>query len=201
MLPGVPIRDDVDVVAEADLVVLGVPDDVLAGLVAGLASAGAFHPGQVLVHLSPGEGIGVLEPAVAHDVLPVALHPAVALAGRPSDLERLHGAVFAVTTLKSLRPLGEALVLEMGGEPVWIEEEDRPGYCAALAAVREGLEGVLGAASRVLFDCGIADPRRALEPLVVSTLEDAFGTGSVARNPAAPAAVLPDRPTDPEDDE
>ncbi len=196
LLPGVPVREDLDVVAEADLVLLAVPDDALPGLVQGLATAGAFHPGQVLVHTSAGHGIGVLEPAAAHDVLPVALHPAVALSGTPSDAERLAAAVFAVTTLKSLRPLGEALVLEMGGEPVWVEEEDRPAYAAALGAVRDGLEGVLGAAGRVLADCGIPDPSRALGPLVLTALENAFRSGSVSRDPQAHAAPVVERPGD-----
>ena len=196
VLPGVPIREALDVVAEADLVLLAVPDDVLPGLVAGLAAAGAFHPGQVLLHTSARYGIGVLEPAATHDVLPVAIHPAVALTGELGDGERLAAALFAVTTLKSLRPLGEALVMEMGGEPVWVEEEDRPAYAAALGAVRDGLEGVLGAASRVLADCGIPHPARALAPLVLTALEDALRTGSVARDPGVYAAPVVDRPSD-----
>ena len=184
LLPGARILEDLDVVAEADLVLFGVPEETLAPLLAGLAAAGAFHPGQVLVHVSARQGIGVFEPvAAAHDVLPLALHPALALAGRAEDVERLSGTAFAVTTLKSLRPLGEALVLEMGGEPVWVEEEDRPAYAAALAAVRDGLEGVLGAASRVLADCGFADPGRTLGPLVASTVDGVFRS-SVTRDPA-----------------
>ena len=196
LLPGVPVREGLDVVAEADLVLLSVPDDVLPGLVVGLATAGAFHPGQVLVHTSARYGIGVLEPAASQDVLPVALHPAVALSGQPADGDRLSAAVFAVTTLKSLRPLGEALVLEMGGEPVWVEEEDRLAYAAALGAVRDGLEGVLGAAARVLADCGIPTPSRVLAPLVLTALEDAFRAGSVARDLSAHAAPVLDRPND-----
>lgn len=196
MLPGVPIREALDVVAEADLLLLAVPDDVLPGLVAGLAAADAFHPGQVLLHTSARHGIGVLEPAAPHDVLPVAIHPAVALMGDSGDAERLSAALFAVTTVKSLRPLGEALVIEMGGEPVWVEEEDRPAYAAALGAVRDGLEGVLGAAARVLADCGVANPARALGPLVLTALEDALRTGSVADDPGTHAAPVVDRPVD-----
>ncbi len=184
LLPGVPVRADVEVVAAADLVLLAVPDEALPGLIGGLAAAQAFHPGQVVVHASARHGIGVLEPAAVADVLPVALHPAVALSGHIGDVDRLSGAVFAVTTLRALRPLGEALVIEMGGEPVWVEEEDRIGYAAALAAVREGVSGVLTAAARVLADCGIPDPRRALEPLVQATIDTTFGS-SVTRDIAS----------------
>jgi len=180
-LPRSEIGDAVDVVKDVDLVLVAVPDDELPDLVSGLAATGSLHPGQILVHTSPGVGISVLEPAVSADVLPLAIHPAVTLGGRPADVDRLRGAVFAVTTLRSLRPLGEALVIEMGGEPVWIEEEDRPAYAAALAAVREGVLGVLGAAGRVLSDCGIPNPALVLAPLVSATAEEAWSGSSVAR--------------------
>lgn len=195
-LPRSEIGDAVDVVKDVDLVLVAVPDDELPDLVSGLAATGSLHPGQILVHTSPGVGISVLEPAVSADVLPLAIHPAVTLGGRPADVDRLRGAVFAVTTLRSLRPLGEALVIEMGGEPVWVEEEDRPAYAAALGAVRDGLEGVLGAAGRVLADCGIPDPSRALGPLVLTALENAFRSGSVSRDPQAHAAPVVERPGD-----
>lgn len=205
LLPGVGFVPDEQVPADADLVLLAVPEDQLAGVVAGLAAAGAWQPGQILVHTSPGHGIGILEPAMSGvgpgpDVLPLALHPCVALTGGPADLDRLTGAVFAVTTLRSLRPLGEALVLEMGGEPVWVEEEDRPAYAAALAAVRDQLGAVLGAAGQMLADCGIPDPRRALAGLVTALAEDPPWTGSVAATGATPLPRAPEEPrADPEE--
>src|SRR5713226_8118231 len=45
-LPGTVIRPPAEVVAAADLVLLTVPDDVLPGLVAGLASTGADLAGR-----------------------------------------------------------------------------------------------------------------------------------------------------------
>ena len=135
------------------------------------------------MHTSPRFGIGVLEPAIQHDVLPVALHPAMLFNGTRADLDRLAGVSFAVTTVKSLRPLGEALVIEMGGEPVWVEEEDRPAYAAALAAVCEGIEGVVAAAARVLTDCGLERPSRILAPLVSSAFEHATAPVACPRTP------------------
>ena len=34
-------------------------------------------------------------------------------------------ARFGVTTDEALRPVAEALVVEMGGDPVWVAEDDR----------------------------------------------------------------------------
>ena len=48
--------------AGADLALLAVPDDVLPGLVRGLAAAGSFRPGQIVVHTSGSHGITVLAP-------------------------------------------------------------------------------------------------------------------------------------------
>ena len=48
LLPGVPSPVP-EVVAEAHLVVLAVPDDALAALVAGLSRDGHFTPGQLVV--------------------------------------------------------------------------------------------------------------------------------------------------------
>ncbi|MEI2733031.1 MAG: DUF2520 domain-containing protein [Dermatophilaceae bacterium] len=188
LLPGVPLLPAPDVVATADLAVLAVPDVELAALVAGLAAVDAFHPGQIVVHLSPGSGIGVLEPAAASDVLPLALHPALAMTGVPSDVDRLVGAAVAVTTLRTLQALGEALVVEIGAEPVWIEEEDRAAYAASIGAVRDGMEAVLGAASRVLQDAGVARPAGVLAPLARSVLEGVTPRGTVSSDLPTSAA-------------
>ena len=63
LLPGVPLVPPDEAAAGADLVLLAVPDDVLAGLVRGLAAAGCFRPGQIVVHTSGAQGVAVLDPA------------------------------------------------------------------------------------------------------------------------------------------
>lgn len=199
VLPATLLVEDIHVCLDVDLVLLAVPGDVLAGLVAGLAAAGAFHPGQILVHLDGALGIAALEGAAGCDVLPVALHPSVVLTGGPEDQERLAGAMFAVTTLRSLRPLGEALVLDLGGEPAWVEEEDRPAYAAALAAVHDQLAATLSAAAAVLRECGIPNPRAALAPVVAGTVERTLRSGSVAPRPGFDPPAGPAETADPEE--
>ncbi len=180
LLPGIPVLEVPAVVAAADLVLLAVPDDSLSGLVSGLAATGAFHPGQVLVHTSGRHGVGVFEPAARSDVLPLALHPAMSFTGNALDLERLPDCVFGVTTLKELRPLGEALVLELGAEPVWIEEEDRPLYHAALTHGADHLVTLVAQSMELLQDAGVDQPARMLTPLLAAALDNALRTGDQA---------------------
>ncbi len=63
LLPGTPVLAPPQVLAAAELVLLTVPDDVLPGLVEGLAAAGAIAAGQLLVHTSGRYGVAVLDPA------------------------------------------------------------------------------------------------------------------------------------------
>jgi predicted short-subunit dehydrogenase-like oxidoreductase (DUF2520 family) len=210
LLPGVPVRPIPEVVSGAHLVVLAVPDDALADLVAGLSSTGTFTPGQLVMHTSGAHGIGVFEAAAASDIVPLALHPAMTFTGTAVDLDRLHDCCFGVTTVDLARPLGEALVIEMGGDPVWIPEGERVTYHAALAHGANHLVTLVAQSMQLLTEAGVEDPARVLEPLLSAALSntlqlgDAALTGPVARGDAGTVAghvamlrrVAPDiRPT------
>ncbi len=210
LLPGVPVKPIPEVVSGAHLVVLAVPDDALADLVAGLSTTGTFTPGQLVMHTSGAHGISVFEAAAGSDIVPLAIHPAMTFTGTELDLDRLHDCCFGVTTLDLARPLGEALVIEMGGDPVWIAEEDRVTYHAALAHGSNHLVTVVAQSMQLLVEAGVEDPARVLEPLLTAALSntlqrgDAALTGPVARGDAGTVAehvamlrtVAPDiRPT------
>ena len=194
LLPGVPVKPIPEVVSGAHLVVLAVPDDALEPLVAGLSSTGTFTPGQLVMHTSGAHGISVFEAAAPSDIIPLALHPAMTFTGTALDLERLGGCCFGVTTVDLARPVGEALVIEMGGEPVWVAEDDRVTYHAALAHGANHLVTLVAQAMQLLGETGIEDPARLLEPLLTAALAntlqrgDAALTGPVARGDAGTVA-------------
>jgi predicted short-subunit dehydrogenase-like oxidoreductase (DUF2520 family) len=193
-LPDTPIRRPEQVVAEAGLVLLTVPDDALAGLVSGLARTGAALEGRLLAHASGRHGLRVLEPATARGALPLALHPVMTFTGRPDDVDKLAGVSFGVSAPEPLRPVAEALVLEMGGEPVFIPDERRELYHAALASAANYLVTLVVQASDLLREAGAADPARMLGPLLSAALDnslrlgDAALTGPVARGDAETVA-------------
>ena len=189
-LPGTPVRQPAEVVAAADLVLLTVPDDVLPGLVAGLAATGAELEGRLVAHASGRHGLAVLDPAVRAGALPLALHPVMTFTGRPDDIDKMAGISFGITSPDSLRPVAEVLVLEMGGEPVFIAEEDRDLYHAALATASNYLITLVAVATDLLRDAGVANPARMLGPLLGAALDNALRlgdpalTGPVARGDA-----------------
>jgi predicted short-subunit dehydrogenase-like oxidoreductase (DUF2520 family) len=195
LLPGVPLMPAADVAERARLLLLTVPDDALSDLVAGLASTGAIHAGQVVVHTSGRYGVGILDPALKAGALPLALHPVMTFTGTDVDLARLSGCSFGVTAPEPFRPMAEALVVEMGGEPEWIAEEKRPLYHAALASGANHLVTLVAQAAELLSECGVANPNHMLGPLLGAALDnalrsgDAALTGPVARGDAGTVAA------------
>lgn len=180
LLPGVPVADVPTVVAGAELVLLAVPDDALGDLVAGLAATGAWQAGQIVVHTSGRHGAAVLDPARRQHALPLALHPAMTFTGTAMDLDRLAECAFGVTADPELRPVAEALVLEMGGTPVWVAEGDRVVYHAALAHGANHLVTLTSEAMEVLTRAGVEEPHRVLGPLMGAALDNALRMGDAA---------------------
>jgi predicted short-subunit dehydrogenase-like oxidoreductase (DUF2520 family) len=193
-LSGTPVLQPADVIAAADLVLLTVPDDALAGLVRGLTATGAPLAGRMLAHTSGRHGLAVLEPASDLGALPLALHPVMTFTGRADDADKLAGVSFGVTAPTVLRPAAEVLVMEMGGEPVFIAEADRGLYHAALAGAANHLVTQVVQAEDLLTRAGVAQPARMLGPLLSAALDNAlrFGdaglTGPVARGDAETVA-------------
>jgi predicted short-subunit dehydrogenase-like oxidoreductase (DUF2520 family) len=180
MLPGVPLVSVQDVFASAELVLLTVPDDALPSLVSGLVATESIRPGTLLVHTSGRYGASVLEEATRIGGLPLALHPAMTFTGTDVDVARLDGCSFGVTTLEPLRPIAEALVVEMGGEPEWITEEARPLYHAALAYGSNYIVTLVAQAAELLAEAGVAHPGRMLGPLLGASLDNALRAGDAA---------------------
>ena len=177
-LPGVPTLAPDEVVRRCSLALLAVPDDALPELVTGLAEVGAFHPGQLVAHPSGRHALAVLAPA--HGVLPLALHPVLPFTGTSVDLDRLTGTSFGVTAPEVLRPIAEALVVEMGGEPVWVLEEMRPLWHAALAHGANHLVTLVASAADLLRQAGAEDPAAVLGPLLGAALDGALRSGDAA---------------------
>jgi predicted short-subunit dehydrogenase-like oxidoreductase (DUF2520 family) len=190
LLPGVPLLPPDEVVRRADLVLLALPDDALAGMVRGLAAADSLRPGQIVVHTCGAHGVEVLAPAVDHGALTLALHPVMTFTGRAEDLERLATCCFGVTAGdgdEAAWSVGEALVMEMGAEPVRIPDAARPLYHTALAHGANHLVTLVAEAADLLREAGVGDPNRMLGPLLSAALDNALRhgdralTGPVAR--------------------
>ena len=180
LLPGVAILSIEETVADRDLILLSIPDDVLAQVVSGLAATNAVSPGTFVLHLSGRYGIEVLRPLTEFGCLPLALHPVMTFTGTSIDLNRLSACPFGVTTHPTLRPVAETLVMEMGGEPVWVPEASRSLYHAALTFGANNLMTLVNQTSELLESAGITNPEALVAPLLSASLDNALRNGDSA---------------------
>ena len=180
LLPGTPNEKPSLVARSCDLLLLTVPDDMLANVVAMLSASGAIREGQYVVHTSGRHGLAVLDPASAVGAHPVALHPAMTFTGTSVDLGRLAGCVFGLTAGAGEREVAEALVADLGGRPMWVAEEMRTLYHAGLAHGANHLVTLVTEAMELLAAAGADDPAGTLRPLLTAAVDNALDQGDAA---------------------
>ncbi|MCW2794596.1 Rossmann-like and DUF2520 domain-containing protein [Nocardioides sp.] len=180
LLPGVANEKPTVVARSSDVLLLTVPDDMLANVVSMLAASGALHDGQYVVHTSGRHGLAVLEPAVQAGARTVAMHPAMTFTGTALDLDRLDGCVFGLTAGAAERRFAEALVADLGGRSTWVPEEMRTLYHAGLAHGANHLVTLVSEAMELLAAAGVDEPADTLRPLLTAALDNALDQGDAA---------------------
>ena len=134
--------DDPGAIADANVVVIAVPDDSIrqaAGVVARMG-----RPGAVVMHTCGLAGLDALE---ACGALVAAVHPAVPVATNDQVLD---GTVFGVTCPDDLRAWVAGFVGDLGGQALFISEEQRPLYHAALSMSSNFAVALAGDAAALL---------------------------------------------------
>lgn len=195
-LPDTPVLSVPEVADSAELLLLAVPDSELPGLVGGLAATGVVRRGTIVVHTSGANGVAVLAPLTAQGCIALAIHPAMTFTGSDEDVARLADTCFGVTALDETGyAIGQALVLEMGGEPFRVREEARTTYHAALAhgsnhvvtvvadalaALRAALSGQELLGQECVDDAPGGLAERILGPLARAALENTLQRGQAA---------------------
>ena len=169
--------DDPSPIARADVIVIAVPDDALAGAAAAVARLG--RAGSVVIHTCGIHGIAPLAdcgPFVA------AIHPAIPVA---SPEQPLDGVVFGVTAPDVMRDWCAAFVRDLGGTALFVAEEDRIRYHAGLSMASNFAVALAGDSTDILGSSEI------LVPLLRATIEniahlgpDAALTGPIVRGDA-----------------
>jgi predicted short-subunit dehydrogenase-like oxidoreductase (DUF2520 family) len=180
LLPTVHVDKPTAVARSCDVLLLTVPDDMLANVVTMLSASGAVRRGQHVVHTSGKHGLAVLAPAAALGAHVLAMHPAMTFTGTDVDLARLPGCVFGVTATADTQALAETLVADLGGRMVRVDEDKRTLYHAGLAHGANHLVTLVAQAMDLLRASGADDPAGTLRPLLRAALDNALSYGDAA---------------------
>jgi len=171
-LPGLDVKDIETIIRESELVVLAIPAVQIEPLVLGLAKLSAFKPGQIVLHTAAAHGIDVLAPAAAAGAITMALHPALKFSGLSAiDGARLRDCFFAVDASPAVMPIAQALVIEMGGEPVVVPGPKRAAYAEAVELAGSFSALIVRQVLAILSAAEIEHPLDLIAPIMRSSLE------------------------------
>ncbi|MFM2106061.1 MAG: hypothetical protein RL338_1093 [Chloroflexota bacterium] len=164
-----------DLLDEAELVLLAVPDDAIAPVAARLR----LYAGQAIVHTSGLLGREVLEPALAAGSAAGSFHPLVAFAETERAVAALHGATVAIEGDDRLLPLLAALAEGIGATPVRLAPGAKPAYHAAAVLAAGGFVALLDAIAELGRVAGLdeAASLAVYGPLIEGTLANARALG------------------------
>jgi predicted short-subunit dehydrogenase-like oxidoreductase (DUF2520 family) len=167
---GLTVRAGREALADADLVLLAVPDAAIADV------AQRISIGPWLAHVSGATSLSALDPHVRR----FSVHPLQTLS-RERGPEQLDGAWAAVTAeTDEAREAARWLAGQLGLRAFDLADADKPLYHAGAAMASNFLVTLHAAAARLLE--GSHAPPEALVPLMTRTIENGFVlTGPIAR--------------------
>jgi predicted short-subunit dehydrogenase-like oxidoreductase (DUF2520 family) len=103
--------------------------------------------------------------------------------GTSIDLARIRESYFAVSAPNVALPIAQALVIEMGAEPIVISEEDRKTYFEAISVANNFSKLIVNQSIGLLESVGIENPRSVLAPVIRTAVEEALVEGFVPIDP------------------
>jgi predicted short-subunit dehydrogenase-like oxidoreductase (DUF2520 family) len=173
-----------DILAESDLVLLAVPVSEIEATAATLADTNSWRTGQLVVHFAPNHGHEILEAATAQGAIALAIHPAMHFTGTSLDLRRMKESYFAVSAPQVALPIAQALVIEMGSEPIVIEASGRDSYFEAIEVASNFSAMVVNQAVGLLEQAGVENPALVIAPVIESAVDQALSKGHRSIDPS-----------------
>ncbi len=162
-------------VDDVELVILAVPDDVVAPLAASLR----LYAGQAIVHTSGLLGAEVLYPALGAGSQAGAFHPLVAFADLDRALASLAGATIAIEGDDDLVAHLADMAAAIGGVAVRLAPGSKAAYHAAAVLAAGGVTALLDTIREIAAVMGL-DEHGTLQvyvPLLEQTVANARALG------------------------
>ncbi len=169
--------------ATADLVLLAINPNEIVSLVSEIAESGYWRPGQLVVHLAAEYDFEILEQATSKGAIGIAIHPAMHFTGSSLDLRRMKESYFAVNAPAVALPIAQALVIEMGAEPIVIEKAQRADYAEAIEVAGNFSALIVNQAIGLLEQAGVENPSLLLAPVIQSAVDQALSKSHRSPDP------------------
>lgn len=169
-----------EVAANAQLLLLTVPDAAVVACATELAVADVLRPHHRVVHVAGSLGVGALRRAELAGASVAACHPAMTVPAGTVDPGWLVGAAWAVSASPSARGWAHELVRDLGGDPHDLPDDRRALYHAALAVGSNAVSAATALARQLLLAAQLDDPTAFLGPLAHASVDAAAARGAAA---------------------
>jgi len=155
---------------QADLFLISVPDDQIAGVAAELTNLHFDHP-PVALHTSGALSSDVLEPLRKKGWHTGSLHPLISVSDARSPIR---GAFWCVEGDSRAVRTAKMIVRDLAGESFSIRSAEKPLYHAAAVMTSGNVTALFDVALEMLVASGLTrkTARRILQPLLVSTVQN-----------------------------
>jgi predicted short-subunit dehydrogenase-like oxidoreductase (DUF2520 family) len=175
LLPQAKRLNEPQILEAADLVLLAVPAGQIKAKVIELVDF--WRAGQLVVHLAAEFDHEVLSEALFKGAIPLAIHPAMRFTGTSLDLNRMKESFFAVSAPAVALPIAQALVIEMGAEPIVIDSSARASYAEAIEVASNFSAMIVNQAIGLLEQAGVENPALVIAPVIESAVDQALSKG------------------------
>ena len=181
-LPDVPVVEPSEVARRADdLVIVAVPDDLIATIVDGVAADGAFSAGRWVAHLSGATPLAALDAAREAGARRLGLHPLQTFPDPAAGIERIPGSAMAVAADDDEGLfVAERIAEDLMTVPFRLADAHRALYHAAAVFASNYVIAATAVAEELLAAAGVPDPIGAMRPLQRATVENVASMGAAA---------------------
>ena len=181
LLPLAKKLSDEEILAASELVLLAVPASEIENTTSRLFES--WRAGQLVIHLAAEFDHEILAGALAKGAIPLAIHPAMRFTGTSLDINRMKESFFAVSAPAVALPIAQALVIEMGAEPIVIASKARASYAEAIAVASNFSAMIVNQAVGLLEQAGVENPSLVIAPVIESAVDQALSKGHRQINP------------------
>jgi len=159
----------------ADVFLITVPDDQIAGVAAELSRLSFAREGKLTaLHTSGALSAEVLAPLRERGWSIGSVHPLMSVSDARDGGAALRGGYWSVEGDKTALRLAKTIVRDLGGKSFSIRSEDKPLYHAAAVMVSGNVTALFDVALEMLVQCGLTRKTASdvLLPLVAGTVHN-----------------------------
>jgi predicted short-subunit dehydrogenase-like oxidoreductase (DUF2520 family) len=159
---------------DADLIIIAVPDGVIADVVHTLLASGPTWRGKTVFHTSGAESSERLEPLAAAGARVASFHPVQSFPKPTMPPSHFRGATFGLEGDPAALKTARAVVRNLGGRPIRLSPGNKTLYHAACVLASNPFIPLFDLAVETMVAAGfsVREAKTTLGPLVAGTLRN-----------------------------